>query len=398
MSGMETIALPADPLPEDRVRQAARLDSSSAELRQLARDPDLIVRATVALSRHCDAELDAILAMDEDERVRALLAARIARLLCTSDIATRHDGAEHVICTLRALASDEAVRVRAAIADELAQTMSAPQDLILQLAHDVSREVSDRVIRLSPMLRDSDLLSILACAPSPNVGISVANRERLSAAVADAIVDQADAPTIQALLGNHSACIREATLDALVGRAPHHIDWHAPLVRRPHLSCHAIRALSEFIAFDLLRVLAARKDVEPAELEVVRRRIVAQTTYDASGELQAAARLKSAGQLTEAALLASAREGDLKQLLAQLAVSSGMKLQQIERLLELRSAKALVSIVWQSGFSMSLAVVVQAVLAQFGPDTAISPAADGGFPLTRDEMTWQIELMNGAGS
>ena len=166
-------------------------------------------------------------------------------------------------------------------------------------------------------------------------------------------------------------------------------------MRRPYLSGQAIRALSEFIALDLLRILAARTDLEPSKLEVVRRKLLTQTAWSRNDELQAAMRLQAEGGLTEAALLASAREGDLQQLLALLAISSGLKVQQIERVLELRSAKALVSIVWQSGFSMSLAVVIQTLLGQFGPDAAISPAADGGFPLMRHEMLWQLELMKG---
>ena len=183
---------PAEAPPEDRVRQAARPDSPPAALRELARDPDIIVRATVAMSSRADAELDTILASDGDERVRALLAARIARLLSTSNLAVQGEWAEHIDRTLRALAADEAVRVRAAVADELAQTLAAPRDLVLQLAHDASREVSDRVIRLSPLLSDGDLLSILACAPCASVAASIANRDHLSAVVADAIADQAE--------------------------------------------------------------------------------------------------------------------------------------------------------------------------------------------------------------
>ena len=139
------------------------------------------------MSSRADAELDTILASDGDERVRALLAARIARLLSTSNLAVQGEWAEHIDRTLRALAADEAVRVRAAVADELAQTLAAPRDLVLQLAHDASREVSDRVIRLSPLLSDGDLLSILACAPCASVAASIANRDHLSAVVADAI-------------------------------------------------------------------------------------------------------------------------------------------------------------------------------------------------------------------
>ena len=51
------------------------------ELSLLAADPDVLVRAAVAINRGCAPDVDRILAEDGDERVRALLAGRIARLL-----------------------------------------------------------------------------------------------------------------------------------------------------------------------------------------------------------------------------------------------------------------------------------------------------------------------------
>ena len=379
----------------DRVRLAARSDCLPQALRDLARDPDLIVRATVALNERCNREIDTILSGDTDERVRALLAGRVARLFSDMNVPDQTEAADHVLSTLRALALDQAIRVRAALADALASTDRAPRDLVLQLASDAVGEVSDRIIRLSPMLSDSDLLAILSTPQSPSAAECVASRERLSAIVADAIVDQADAPTIRALLSNQSACIRESTLDVLVGRAPEHIDWHAPLVRRPLLSAHAVRALSEFITCDLLRVLAMRTDLEPAKLEIVRQRLMAQAGDNDDGLVAHVRALQAEGTLDETALRDAARAGDTRLLLVQLAVSSGIGLSIVERVLELRSAKALVSLVWRGGFSMTLAVDIQNLLSRFGPDTVVAPAIDDGFPLTEDEMCWQIELMNG---
>ena len=353
----------------------------------------MIVRATVALNLSCSPEVDAILAGDQDERVRALLGSRIARLLPDLDGPEQECAARHVRSTLAALANDQATRVRAAVADEIAAMEGAPRDLVLHLAKDAANEVSDQIVRLSPVLTDADLLAILATPPSPTAMTSVANRNRLSAVVADAVVQQADAPTIRALLANHSACIREATLDALVGRAPHHTDWHAPLVRRPLLSAKAIHALCEFIAADLLRVLAARADLDPAKLELVRRRLASEALDGEEAAFAGAQRLQARGQLTEQAVEAAARAGDSRTVLALLAVASNVSLRTMNRILELRSAKALVSLVWRSGFSMGLAATVQTMLAQFDPGTILHPTQTGGFPLTDEEMGWQVELM-----
>lgn len=385
-----------DAQAEGRVRLAARLDLSPLALQELARDPEILVRATVALNGRCDAEVDAILTSDQDERIRALLGSRVARLLPNLDSEGRTAAATHVLATLAILAADQATRVRAAIADEIAAMDSAPRDLVLRLARDTAGAVSNQVIRLSPVLSDADLLSILATPHSPKTAESIASREKLSAVVADAIVQHADAPTIRALLSNQSACIREATLDALVGRAPNHLDWHAPLVRRPRLSTYAVRALSEFIASDLLRTLAIRADLEPGKLEIVRQRLAASAPEknDQEALIAKARHLKASGQLTEAALQAAASQFELRQLLAMLAVSSDVSLQTVERVMDVRSTKALVSLVWRSGFSMTLAVSIQKALSHFAPETIIYPTEDGTFPLSAEEMTWQVELIN----
>ena len=386
---------PADKaITASRVRQAVSPDSPPAVLQELARDPDIIVRAAVAINAACGHEIDTMLARDEDERVRALLGSRIARLLPGLDGDEQDNAARHVHTLLAALARDHATRVRAAIAYEIRAMIAAPHDLVLLLARDAAFEVSDPIVRLSPVLTDSDLLALLATPPHPNAAESIASRPRVSAAVADAIAKHADAPAIRALLANPSACIKEATLDALVGRAALHTEWHAPLVHRPHLSAKAIRALSQFIATDLLRVLSPRMDLGLAKLDEVCQRVITRPAdRDDDATVAEGERLKTANGLTENLLLETARAGDVRRLASLLAVASGVSLRTVDRIVGLRSAKALVSLAWRAGFSMRAGTVAQNVLGQLGPGRILPPTEDGGFPLSDDEMEWQIELM-----
>jgi len=382
------------PSAADRVCQAARFDSSPDALRQFAQDPDVIVRAALAINGACSPDIDAILASDADDRVRALLGSRIARLLPHIGSEAQGFAAEHVYRTLSTLAKDQATRVRAAIADEIKSMDVVPRELVMLLAQDEAVEVSAPILRLSPLLTDGDLLMLMATPPFRSTVETIANRPRLNAAVADAIVARADAPTIRTLLANRSACIQEATLDALVGRAPNHIDWHAPLVCRPNLSAKSIRALSEFITVDLLRILASRVDLDPAKIDIVRRRLTAGIAEANDATMLAEAlRLKADQRLTELAMLQAIDAGDLRRLGIFLAAASGVTICAVDRVIELRSAKGLVSLVWSGGFSMRVGAAVQASLAQFAPDHALLPTASGGFPLTTEEMEWQIELM-----
>jgi len=304
---------------------------------------------------------------------------------------------------LAALVEDEAVRVRAAIADAVKAMPAAPRELILRLAADPALRVCDPVIRLSPLLTDADLLTLLAFSPHPEAPRSVAARPGLSAHVANAIAARADSATIRALLQNRSAIIQEVTLDALVARAAGQPEWHEPLVRRPTLSRAAARALSAIVAIALLQVLADRAGLDPALAMELRQRLLtrlgaqAAPGEDVDDPLPALRKLHSAGALTEATLLEAARAGNLRRTTAALALASGLPLAAVERAAYLRSAKALVSLAWRAGFSMSAASVVQAVLGQLGPGDVLTALHGSAFPLTEAEMTWQIELLESAG-
>jgi len=386
-----------------RVRRAASGQTSPGELRELTADPDILVRAAVAINRSCAPEVEAKLARDQDERVRALLGGRIARLL--PDLAgpdTAHATA-HALATLIALAQDEAVRVRAAIADAVKEMPEAPRELILRLANDPKLEVSDPVLRLSPVLTDADLLALVATPPNPCAAVAIAARPGLSASITDAIAAHACAPAIEAMLANGSASIKEATLDALIERAPSHEHWHGPLVRRPALSNAAARALSSFVAAQYLEVLAQRTDLDPAAIQFIRQQLAARLNEGGCGEMDDRAliiqflRLKKGDDLSEAVLLRAARAGEVRRIAAILSVACEVALSAIDRAVALRSSKAMVSLAWRAGFSMQAAMAVQAVLGQLGSANTLGPARDGGFPLSEDEMRWQLELLQDTG-
>ncbi len=168
---------------------------------------------------------------------------------------------------------DEAVRVRAAIAEAIKDMPDAPRELILRLAHDTALPVCEPVIRLSPLLTTEDLLALVARRrpPAPCSPLRAARGSRLP--VSDAIAATADSR------GDPRAARQPVGADprgdarcagGAFGRSP---DWHEPLVRRPSLSPRSARMLSEIVATHLLEELAARADLAPALAEELRRRV-----------------------------------------------------------------------------------------------------------------------------
>jgi uncharacterized protein (DUF2336 family) len=298
---------------------------------------------------------------------------------------------------------DEAVRVRAAIADVVKDMPQAPRDLILRLAYDSEIPVSEPVTRLSPLLTTEDLLTLLAAAPNRATATAVASRTGLNETVSDAVAATTDAAAIRALLANHSAAIREATLDALIARAPDQTDWHAPLVRRPRLSPAAACALSEYVANHLLDEMASRADLSSECAGELKRRLeerllpsapprAAQPPNmdEAMGHAQA---LAFRDQLSETTLLGAVQRGEARMATAILAVAAGVPASVVDRAATLRSAKALVSLVWRAGFSMQVAGPLQSLLARTSPDTVLRGGPSGAFPLAIDEMRWQIDFL-----
>jgi uncharacterized protein (DUF2336 family) len=385
-----------------RVRLAAAPGTSPETLLGLAADPAVLVRAAVAINPSAPPHADRLLAADSDARVRTLLARKLANLLPSLSNAQYEHLQEQVLATLGELVADEVVRVRVAIADVVKGMPDAPHELVMRLAQDGAVAVCDPVIRLSPLLTAEDLLALIAAAPSPYTATAVASRPNLPHAVSDTIAAGDNADAIAALLANGSAAIREATLDALIERAPDHPNWHAPLVRRPRLSGRAAQALSEIVATHLLDELARRADLDPEVAHDLRRRLgerlraegmAAAAGVDAAHAMAVANRLADAGALDEDALIDAVHRGEARVATAMLAVAAEVPAAVVDRAARLRSAKGLVSLIWKAGFTMRCAPSVQMLLARLAPANTLRATATGDFPLAVEEMRWHLGFL-----
>ena len=325
-----------------RVRLAAGAGTDADVLTDLIDDPSVTVRAALALNSAAPALVNGGLVRDQDERVRILLARKLAALVPTLSAPDQARLSRETWDTLKALVADETARVRAVIAEAVKELPDAPRELIRRLAQDTDTSVCEPVIRLSPLLATEDLVALVTMAPAAGTVLAVARRGDLEAPVSDAIAATADVAAIRALLANRSAQIREATLDALVARSVDHPDWHEPLVRRPSLPPRAARMLCEIVATHLLAELAARADLPPALAEELRRRVAARvapgapepaapTDMSAEAALAQAHAAAARGELVEETLLAAARQGDARYSAALLAVAAGTSVSVVDR-------------------------------------------------------------------
>jgi uncharacterized protein (DUF2336 family) len=296
-----------------RVRQGACETTSPDILYQLACDPSVTVRASLALNPALPDEVTAILKADTDIRVRTILSRRLAALTPALADETRQQVQKDAVAALTAMVAEAALRVRGSISEAVRDMPDGPREIILRLAHDPAIMVCEPVILFSPMLTQEDLVVLIASGPPPTTVQAVANRPRIGTAVSDAIVGSADPAAICALLRNHTAQIREATLDALAAQSEEQTDWQEPLVRRPHLPVRAQRMLAEIVTGHLLDVLAARDDLDPKVGTMLRSALECSTQdrFDPSRDRPGSADLNTTTALTRAqALLQSGQLDD----------------------------------------------------------------------------------------
>jgi uncharacterized protein (DUF2336 family) len=307
------------------------------------------------------------------------------------------------VANLTAMVADAALRVRINLAETVKNLPDGPRDIVLRLAHDPVVMVCEPVIRFSPMLTQEDLITLIATSPPPTTILAVASRPKIGEAVSDAIVGTADSAAICALLGNPTAQIREATLDSLAAQSEEETDWQAPLVRRPRLSVHAQRLLSEIVTGHLLETLAGRPDLDPKVAQIVRATLttarprepaIVPADESSRSAVTRAQALKQSGKLDDSIILEAVRRNADKEAMAMLAAKAGVSLAVVERACVLRSAKGVVSLAWKAGLTVQTAVVLQMALAHIAPDAVLRPGQNDGYPLTDDEMRWQLAFLD----
>lgn len=395
--------------PRQRRRLAERTDVPPEILYFLAEDEEPAVRRAIAANATTPVQADVILARDVDDAVRSDIARKIARLAPQLSADEQDRMRETVVEILEVLARDQLPRVRRILAEELKDAKNVPPGVVLRLARDADAEVAVPVLECSPLLSDDVLLEIIAAHPAGSRLDAISRRSGLGPEVADAIVATDDEDAVAALLGNASAQIREETLDSLVERAERVPSWHKPLVRRPTLSSRAIRRLSEFVAESLIGELTARRDIDPATARViagaVRDRIrrepaaggdaaEAEASTEGTAE-ERALRLHTDGKLSEDAILAALGKGDRAFVSAALALLSEMPAEAVQKIAAMQSAKGVIALAWKSGLGMRAAVQIQLRLARIAPAKVLHPKNGVDFPLTAEEMTWQLEFFAG---
>lgn len=371
----------------ERAALAAQPGTAPELLYFLASDVAVTVRAAVAANAATPPQADRILAGDDDPRVRAVLGRKLAGLAPLLGGQSPDKLRRLAWETLCRLASDAAVAVRAMIAEEVKAMPDAPRALILQLAGDAAMAVAEPVIRFSPLLSEADLLALVMGPPARETLAAVARRPQIGETISDAIASTEDPEAVAALLGNPSAAIREATLDAVIARAGAQVAWQEKLVTRPSLPPRAALALAQCVAEHLLEALAARPELDPHHATALRAAVARRLAGESGSAAAPAAPEPDHG------FARAAGDGDRAEVIRILSARAGMPEDAVQRAVRLRSTKGLVSLCWKAGMTPRCALQAQTVLAGIAPALALGPTPTGGWPLAEAEMAWQLGML-----
>jgi len=382
-----------------RLKLAQREDLMPEILYFLAEDPSPEVRRAIAKNSTTPRQADLMLSRDSDDGVRQNLAEKIAVLIPELNPAEVDKVEEFTHQVLEQLARDQAIRVRRILSETLKDIAHAPVEVIQRLARDVELVVCAPVLEHSPVLSDEDLLEIITSSPVMGALSAISKRHGLGEEIADAIYDSDDIDAIGVMLGNKSAQIREDTLDRIIDRAHEIEPWHKPLIGRPRLSKKAVLRLAEFVAEKLLDTLSARTDLDVDTAEAVReefsRRMEAaerSRTRDEGGPPgERAKSLFKQGRLNDKVIREACQSNDQEFVRTALVLKSGLNSAAVSKILELASVKGVIALCWKSQLTMQTCVLIQKRVAKVPPREVLG-SVDGDYPLTEEDMAWQLEF------
>jgi uncharacterized protein (DUF2336 family) len=372
---------------------AAQPDLEPDLLRYLAENGASATRRAVAANPGTSPDANLLLASDHDQDVRKVLAAKIGRLFPGLLVEEQKHLRDMALATLEKLAQDEVSEVRAVLAEEIKHHSCVPKPIVQALANDSDPAVRLPVIEFSPQLEDEDLIQLVVASRASSILSAVARRKNLSGDVCDAVATTLDIDAVSTLLANTDAAIRTKTLDKIISQAAEVAEWHGPLVVRADLSQSAVRRLAGFVSTALLDDLALRGGLDDSTCNDIKKKLDDRKKAEAKADAAMIAALRTGAQ-TEAFVadaVESCRKDTVVKALAVLAKTDDAT---VRRVLDSKSAKSAIALVWRAGLSMRVAFQLQVQVMRLAGNVVIPARRGIDFPLTDEEMRWHLDYFD----
>ena len=402
-----------DPARYEFERETARSENSKDRLK-LARDPkthleilyylaedqDTKVRRAVASNPSTPLQVSDVLARDSDVDVKIALIERLAALL--PDLS--QDQYAHLYAfaaqALGILALDEVLKVRLALSSALRDELYAPPEVVSQLARDLEREVSEPILVLCTSVPDEVLIDILIQHPEDWVIEAIAGRKDIPEDIAEAVVETKSVRGGRRLIENSTAKLTDLAIDTIINQAKETPEWHQPLALQTHLPSRVIRDIISFVDESIQKLIFKRADVDDLTRNDLMDTISRRMTFlvDKKGGRitpeEKVALLDQSGDLNDDAVCDALALREYEVVYQILAVKSGLPVVVAKKMVQTQSAKAVTSLVWKADMEMRTALEIQKAMAKIQPRELIYPRNGNEFPLSHDDMSWQVDFFS----
>lgn len=272
------------------------------------------------------------------------------------------------------------LRIRAQLAERLAEVPWAPHDLIVFLAYD-DIEAAEPVLTGSPVLTEEDLIDIVQKLGEAHQRC-IARRPGITGPVCEAIAEHAEIRVLPVLLENETAEITEPVLRKCVSAAQRHRPLWTPLVWRKDLPLPIAGIAYQAVGDSLKTELRDRFSDAPDALDEAIEEAAACAAFEEAqetGELRPIAarlieKLEASGRLTPGFAIKSLRQGKLDLFEHAIARLAGSSCVVVQSAIERQQAKGLALACRAAGIDRS---VFPSIHAGFVERQRLSGALEG---------------------
>jgi uncharacterized protein (DUF2336 family) len=201
---------------------------------------------------------------NEDSRVR--LAGMLADVFLAEDAPLTLREEELVNELIDQLLQARIPGIRSHLVSKFADSMRMPRRMAISLGYDSNIEIAGKILATSAALTDEDLVSIVATRGTDHAK-AVAQRERITEAVADALVTTGDPDVMRIVAENLGAHLGPKAIAVIAGAARFAAALREPIMKRPEMTADAAAKLYWWVSQDLRRYALRRFGLTAGQID-----------------------------------------------------------------------------------------------------------------------------------
>lgn len=245
---------------------------------------------------------------------REVLAQAVTGLMHQNITQTERDLAGGILLRILQVAEHD---LRQSLAQQLAHEPECPKELLEYLIYKNDFSIAEPVLRFSEALSDEDLIAAVKHFDQPDYWRTIAQRKTIGGDLAKLLLGTDDPTVFEMLVKNPGVRFNTASMEWLVGVAPHLPQLHEPLLARPEMTVELAARIYWHVSEVLRNDLGKRFKISTNKLTTTLEKIVRQRLEQPSEvkkiapELIAfAIQMKTENRITSRPILDSLKQGD----------------------------------------------------------------------------------------